>query len=270
MKPFSERFGYTAPEPDITIREDAPDVLRGSVSVAAGRAGLKPKEMRQIVCEALSEPTDPNNWSDPNVIDETNRLLENCHWFEVYEVIEHLAQALQRRPGRFGDRSPLDVFADSVNKVFRKAGIGWQLIGVEITMRGSEVFEQAVREGRDKLWSAGKQTTAKQLHEALQDLSRRPNPDITGAIQHALAALECISRDCAMTEDTLGDVVKRNRDLFPAPLGDVVAKMWGYSSNTGRHLLEGKEPTFEEAELMVGLSGVLCRYLARKHGAIQL
>ncbi|MBV6852672.1 hypothetical protein KWH45_04320 [Xanthomonas campestris pv. mirabilis] len=269
MRPFSERFGYTAPAPDITVREDAPDVRRGSVSVAAGKAGLPPKEMRKIVCESLSEPTDSNNWSDSNVIEETNRLLENCHWFEVYEVIEHLAEALRRRPGRLGDQSPLEVFAASINKIFRRAGISLQLIGIEIQMRGSEVFEQAVREGRDKLWSAGKQTTARQLHEALQDLSRRPNPDITGAIQHALAALECISRDCAVTENTLGDVVKRNRDLFPSPLGDVVAKMWGYSSNTGRHLLEGKEPTFEEAELMVGLSGVLCRYLARKHGALR-
>ncbi|MFG6110237.1 AbiJ-NTD4 domain-containing protein [Stenotrophomonas nematodicola] len=269
MKPFSERFGYTAPDPDITIREDAPDVLRGSVTVAAGKAGLNFNDIRRIVCETLSEPVDLNSWSESNVTADTNRLLENCHWFEVYEVIEHLAEALQQRPGRFGDQSPLEVFAASINKVFRKAGIGWQLIGVEIQMRGSEVFEQAVREGRDRLWSAGKQTTAKQLHEALQDLSRRPNPDVTGAIQHALAALECISRDCALTEDTLGDVVKRNRDLFPSPLGDVVAKMWGYSSNTGRHLLEGKEPTFEEAELMVGLSGVLCRYLARKHGALR-
>ncbi|MEA0682604.1 AbiJ-NTD4 domain-containing protein [Xanthomonas campestris] len=91
MKPFSERFGYTAPEPDITIREDAPDVLRGSVTVAAGKAGLGPKEIRKVVCEMLSEPIDPDSWSDVNVIAETNRLLESCHWFEVYEVIEHLA-----------------------------------------------------------------------------------------------------------------------------------------------------------------------------------
>lgn len=31
MNTFSERHGYSAPEPDITIREDAPDVLRGAI-----------------------------------------------------------------------------------------------------------------------------------------------------------------------------------------------------------------------------------------------
>lgn len=30
--------------------------------------------------------------------------------------------------------------------------------------------------------------------------------------------------------------------------------------------MEKKPPAFEEAELMVGVSGVLCRYLARRTG----
>lgn len=122
----------------------------------------------------------------------------------------------------------------------------------------------AVREGRDELWKVGKQTTATELHEALRDLSRRPNPELTGAIQHGIAALECLSKDLTGSKDTLGTLVKNNPALFPSPLGDAISKVYGFASNNGRHLNEGGEPSFEEAELVVGLSGVLCRYLGRK------
>ena len=87
---------------------------------------------------------------------------------------------------------------------------------------------------------------------------------MTGAIQHAMAALECIARDKAFSKDTLGLLIQRNPDLFPKPLDKAIELIWGFGSNQGRHLMEGKTPAFDEAELIVGLSGVLCRYLTRK------
>lgn len=266
MTTFSERHGFSSEEPDITVREDAPDVLRGAVPIAASHAGLDPKALRQVVCQALAVPADTRgNWSDPNVMDEVKQALEDCDWFEVYDVIEAVCAALERRPSMgMAGKSPQDIFSHDINRVFRKNGIGWQLIAGRVEMRGSEVFEIAVREGRDELRAAGRQTTAKELHEALRDLSRRPTPEVTGAIQHGLAALECLARDVTASDKTLGAVMKDHPGLFPKPLDEAVPKIWGYASNHGRHLLEGKDPTFEEAELLVGMSGVLCRYLARK------
>lgn len=266
MNTFSERHGYSAPEPDITIREDAPDVLRGAIPAAARHAGIGFNELRQLVCQALAiAPDTRGNWSEPNVMDEIHRALEDCAWFEVYDAIEAIARALVRQPAaRYDQPPPADVFNRDINRVLRRNGIGWQILGDRIEMRGTEVFEMAVRESRDELWKAGKQTTATELHEALRDLSRRPNPELTGAIQHGIAALECLSRDLTGSKDTLGTLVKNNPTLFPPPLVEAVPKIYGYASNNGRHLREGGEPTFEEAELMVGLSGVLCRYLGRK------
>lgn len=68
------------------------------------------------------------------------------------------------------------------------------------------------------------------------------------------------------SEATLGEVIKRNPGLLPKPLDQAVEKAWGYASETGRHLREGDSPAYDEAELIVGLSGAVCRYLARKHG----
>jgi hypothetical protein len=55
-----------------------------------------------------------------------------------------------------------------------------------------------------------------------------------------------------MVEAQFGDLVRRNPALFPPPIGEIVSKAWGYSSNFGRHLQEGAPPTFEEAELLGG------------------
>lgn len=263
---FSERHGYSASEPDITVREDAPDALRGAVAFSAQQAGMDFNDLRRVVCQTLAvAPDTRGNWSERNVMEEVHELLQECEWFEVYDVIEALACSFSRRTLLPGNPSaPAGVFARAINRVFRRDGIGWQLIDGRIEMRGSETFEVAVREGRDELRQLGKRTTANELHEALRDLSRRPRPELTGAIQHGVAALECLSKDLTGDKSTLGALVKNNPTLFPAPLGDAIAKVYGFASENGRHLREGQEPSFEEAELVVGLSGVLCRYMGRK------
>lgn len=39
---------------------------------------------------------------------------------------------------------------------------------------------------------------------------------------------------------------------------------WGYASEHGRHLREGHNPSFHEAELLVGLSASLSNYIIQK------
>jgi hypothetical protein len=99
----------------------------------------------------------------------------------------------------------------------------------------------------------------------LLDLSRRPEPDITGAIQHAMAALECVARDVSGEPKlTLGEIIKRHAVLIPAPLDQAIERTWGYSSERGRHLREGRNPDMDEAQLIVGLSAVVITYLSSK------
>jgi hypothetical protein len=98
------------------------------------------------------------------------------------------------------------------------------------------------------------------------DLSRRPAPDVTGAIQHALAALECVARDATGERSaTLGKILARNPYLVPSPLNTALDKLWGFASEQGRHLREGREPTYDDAELAVQVVSVVARYLSRRH-----
>lgn len=113
------------------------------------------------------------------------------------------------------------------------------------------------------LRKAGKHTAASELREAAVDLSKNP-PDLTGAVQHALAALECIAREHCGDHSTFGKLLERYPDLFPRPLDRGIEKVWGFASEMGRHLQEGRTPKPEEAELLVGLATGCCTYLARK------
>lgn len=262
-KKFSDRHGYSElGKSEITVRNDAPEKLRGVVPVIAYGIGLSPKPMRRIICQILQERPDPSNWSEyPNIESEVQNLIDNCEWYEVYDIIEEIYNVLSSS----GRAIESEKFVGEINKFFVKNGIGWQLVDGRVEIRGTEAFEAAVSVAKETLGSSGRPTARAEIHEALTDLSRRPKPDLTGAVQHAMAALECVARDvCGDQKATLGDLLKRNPGLLPAPLDQMVEKAWGYASERGRHLREGREPELEEVELIVGLASIVATYLSKK------
>lgn len=55
------------------------------------------------------------------------------------------------------------------------------------------------------------------------------------------------------TKSTLGDLMKKFPKVIPCPLDQAVTKIWGLTSEQGRHLREGQAPEYLEAELVVRL-----------------
>jgi hypothetical protein len=155
-------------------------------------------------------------------------------------------------------------FERRLNLLFYEHGVGWQMKNGVIVARGSEPFELATRDAAQIMRDAGTPTAANELHEALRDISRRPSADVTGAIQHAMAALECVAREVDGTTDTLGKII--GRLSFPPPLDTALHKLWGFASEQGRHIQEGREPRFEEAELVVTVASSVSTYLLRAAG----
>ena len=66
---FSRRFGHGPEEREITIREDAPEEVRGAIlEIAEGELGVSPSRLRSVLCTVLRKLPEPSNWSDyPNV-----------------------------------------------------------------------------------------------------------------------------------------------------------------------------------------------------------
>ena len=264
---FSARHGYTfATDVEITIRDDAPQELRTAVAYIAYESGLGPKLLRKDVCQVLRVEEDRNNWTEfPNIDEEVRYHLETCKWFRVYDIIERIYSRLNGYAVDEEQASGADDFEKEINGYFREHGIGWQLNDGRVEVRGLEHFEAAVRGAATVLMETERETAGSELREAMLDMSRRPKADVTGAVQHSIAALECVARDITGdTKASLGQIITRNPGFLPKPLDQAVAKAWGYASNMGRHLQEGSEPDFEDAELVVSISAAVCRYLITK------
>jgi len=76
-----------------------------------------------------------------------------------------------------------------------------------------------------------------------------------------MAALECVAREVDGSTDTLGQIIKRLP--LPPPLDGALHRLWGFASEQGRHIQEGGEPRFEEAELVVTVAASVGVYLLR-------
>jgi hypothetical protein len=263
---FSKRQGFRqVHETPITVRDDAPYDLRGVVVQLAYVCGFRPSTLRSLVCRVLRKRQDDNNWSEyPNIDGEVSSLVDDCEWYRFYDVVEAIAAEMHEAPFSFEP----EKFATEMNDYFLENGIGWKLVHATLEMRGTELYEQTLRQAELELGSKGFSTALNEIHESNHDLSRRPTPDVTGAIQHSMAALECVARVCCGDEkSTLGEILKRYRDLIPKPLDVAVTKIWGFASENARHINEGREPTIEEAELVVTMVAGVSTYLSKKHRA---
>lgn len=269
MNTFSQRHGFELPYAPITIRSEAPEWLRSFVVRLAYDAGFGPSALREMLCELLLESPDSSNWSEfPNVDNEVRGLMTQAEWFRIYDFIELVCEHLAKPGGMPGfgvHQDKLDEFAKKLNDAFRRKGVGWQLLDGHIEIRGEESFETSVRTAIAMTSETGRFVAQREFHEALHDLSKRPTPDITGAIQHGMAALECVARDVTgETNATLGAIIKMHPGFLPKPLDQGVDKIWGYASDQARHVREGKTPDLREAELVVGLAGSVATYLVKR------
>ena len=258
-KRFSDRHNYRSLEQEISVREDAPEDLRFAIPLIAEEVGMRPTPMRRTICRVLHVRPDPSNWSDyPNVSDEVNYLISDCPWFKVYDIAEALHAA-------FASHSPdaAETFEEKLNDFFFEKGIGWKMTNGDIVYRGSDVFTETTQQADQVLAKTGLSAAANEMQEALRDISRRPEPDVTGAIQHAMSALECTAREVTGKRKlTLGRIIPY-LELSP-PLDDAVDKLWGYASDRARHVREGHLVTTHEAELIVSIACSL--WCARRTG----
>lgn len=201
-------------------RDDAPEGLRGFLIQLLYELEYSPSTCRQIICRVLRSTPDRNTWSEfPNIDGEVHDLISSCEWYYVYDIIESFAEKM--------DLTIKIKFQSELNDYFKVNGIGWKLVNGRIEYRGEENFENALRRVVTVLEGASLSTAKSEIKEAITDLSRRPQPDITGAIQHSLASLECVSREATGDKNsTLGDLMKKYPGVIPTPLDQAVTKIW--------------------------------------------
>lgn len=260
---FSKRIGIRPEMKKITIRNDAPTSLRRYLFVVMKDLILSLKTIRALVCKTIREAPDPNNWGENDfMVSEIQGYLDSCEWYRIYDIIENFYEELDSRKRV--------VFSDHINEFFFEKGIGWKLDQGKILSRGDNITDEVFENAKSTLKENGFPTSENELTEAISDLSRRPNPEITGSIQHAIAALECVCREITGSNSTLGQLVKSNPQLIPKPLDSAIEKLYGYVSEHGRHLHEGGNPDYDEAFLVVHIASAVCTYLLNKKPSVNL
>ncbi|TPK85682.1 hypothetical protein FJ936_09085 [Mesorhizobium sp. B2-4-13] len=256
---FSDRHGFGVVDAPICVREDAPPALRYGVAEIANRAGLSPSSIRTIICSVLFETPDSSNWSEyPNICDEVLRLLQDCRWYKVYDIAETIWRNLDHN---YEEQA---LFESELNRLFLEKGIGWELKSpIGIVFRGEANFTSLTEKAVQVFEASNRENAAAEIREALKDISRRPIPDRTGAIQHAMAAVECAARDLTGESNlTLGRLIPRLN--VPRPLDSALEKLWGYASEHGRHIQEGAQYSAAEAELVVSIACAVCVFLVQR------
>ena len=276
---FSQRQGYVRPN-QIVYRDDLPDELRQPVidilrcSVPTNflheriERLFNPYGIDKLPSREGPIPVSPEESADTEFV-ALKRVLLDCDWFRLYDLIEDLFERLDfhdeelRAPDEEFQAYP---FQQAINDYFVHAGIGWQLADGRMTMRGDDAFEHTVASAQTELKAGGRTTAADRIENALRNLSLRPKPDFSGAIGHATAAMECVLHDITQQSMTLGDYIKKRPDLFPGAMKKACEGLWGYASEEGaRHGKEGIEPPREEADFIVSIAAALTTYLNRKY-----
>jgi hypothetical protein len=180
--------------------------------------------------------------------------LVNAEWYEVFDFIEILCRQLHDEP--------LEV---EINDLLAEFGIGWKVLNGLIEVRGDEPFEQSIRIAREALEHAGRRTAQSELEEAIADLSRRPTPDARGAIIRSVGALEALAKDLVHDSNaSFGQTVKRL--ALPQPLDQAAEKLWGYASDSARHVTEGHSPSGSEALFVIQVCAAFISYLSEQGG----
>lgn len=278
-EPFSERHGFRAPEPPITVQNDAPDELREALPMIAERTGLRPSGQRDVICRVLLRRPDPSNWSDyPNISNEVHHLLKTCPWWKVYDIAEALYAVLPS-PHQYPvehyitppapERLPQEIFMRKLNEILVDNGIGWLMNDHGMIVLRSDSFSaQAVDHATTALADRKMHNSLRELRMALEGLSRRPEADVTGVIQHSMAALEGLVREIMGSNRTLGQATKELEALgVPTSLQNAISALYGYASSPrggGRHGGEQLQVDRAEAQMLFHLSAALIAYLSTR------
>jgi hypothetical protein len=265
-KPFSDRFGLPAQR---LVWDAAPVGFRHAVvNIPLGEHLLSRDEVLGAVRLGLGTPTpapSTDSWQPSSQMREAYELIESCEWWKVFQV----AETIHARVGRNSLPGAGPILAKqyeaAINQFCLMHDIGWRMALGQFERRGAILEDKLLRDAEEQLRATGRQTSANELQKAISDLSKMPSPDITGAVQHTGAAIECLARElCGDPTLTLGEIIKKHDRLFPGAYRKLAEGIWGIASNQGRHLTEGGEPNIDQAMLLVGVVAPLCSFLLRQ------
>lgn len=259
---FSAQFTISADGRPLE-RNVAPEPFRAVVvALPLTLEGIYAKGTRDALCRGLKKiPDARHKWGADEIKGEVYELVEDAEWYQVYDGAEAIADEILRR--HMVDEYVL--YEEELNRTLEECSVGWRMVSARFEVRGDEAVQAVQDRSLTQIAESGLTVATSEMKEAIAALSRRPVPNLSGAVVHAFLALESIARHCTGDpKSTLGDILKKHPDMLSEPLKSAAEKLWGYSSNEARHGKEDRNLDPDEVELVVGTAAVLSSFLVRR------
>jgi len=201
--------------------------------------------------------SDLGNWSKDRYF--IKNYFFNCHWYEVYDLIEFIA--------KYGDNQS-ENFMRECNHFLEKNVSGYRFVDGKITQITSLIeidsIEQAIQDSN--VFNGA----SIHLRTALNLLSDRKNPDYRNSIKESISAVEAVC--CVLANDTNATLGKALKIIEPkiklhSSLKSAFEKLYGYTSDADgiRHaLLDEPNINFEDAKFMLVSCSAFVSYLTAK------
>ena len=266
---FPRRLDQPEASPPVSVRDAAPDHLRKYVKYLMEHFNVTYTTKKWLMSEAFelaeSDFIDRRKGREEAISD----ALAQCKWEHIYALIEVLHDHIFGLHLLVRREDMAQQYTTTVNGYFHQNGIGFQLVDGKIEYRGDDDFEVTLDTAQGALEQAGWSRARTEFFEARRDLSRRPDPDLSGAIDHSTNALESVARSITgELEENWGNILRKRPDLLPETIIEAIRNIRKFAQENARHVREDKVPTFDESELVVHVSAAAATYLVRKSGLI--
>lgn len=260
---LESRLGVTYRQPDRTIVERAPQVLRRFLREHLS-GSLGPKGALTVVGAELDEDT--SDYNSPSwVAQQLDSLMAALDWLSVYRLLE------EHQPS---GRRALAAYDTEVNAVLARAGVAYEMADGEFHRldETGAAFEVTGGE-RDAIGvMAGRFNPAREQYllavRALNAIPARPKDAIRESVNALEAALKIITgRKSVSLGDAASELVRDTTDWRNA-LGASLKSLYGYVSSVpgARHSSYiDAEVSINEAALVVRMCGAAIVYFIDEH-----
>jgi len=276
MSLFSERMGYKPVRTMLQVDSMDRELRNGLWNVLFRYALPSPKVIGEVSSSHVTSTLSRRLWRDyfrepfdllgerwATLYNEIRGYFFSCEWFEVYDLLEFIAD---NHPDGTGNVIPR--FIDACNNLLKREVSAYRFVGGKLVPITSE---EEITEIEEALTAPDSLSPIRShLNTALGLLADRKSPDYRNSIKESISAVEALSR--LITGDsnaTLGKTLKRINASVPlhGALQKAFGNLYGYSSDADgiRHsLMDESTLDFEDAKFMLVSCSAFVNYLIEK------
>jgi hypothetical protein len=267
MTLFSQRKGLKPVKSVIQVDSMNED-LRNSLWNALmlfyfGKVNMKEELLALLWVFYFKKPIDLYKGRFISVFKETRKYFFGCEWYEVYDLIEFIAN-------NYPDNEVNRKFMQYCNWILEKESSAYRFVSGRIVQITSEIEIAQIEESLEKTKSL--KGVHAHLKRALELLSDRKNPDYRNSIKESISAVESICKlitgeDKATLGKALGKIEKEGKIKIHPALKKAFENLYGYTSDAEgiRHgLLDEPNLDFEDAKFMLVSCSAFVNFLIGK------